>query len=120
MWTLRHSMTYCRFGADPIALPSTDAAASTRRSSQNGYTAVFGVCAAGRAVLTALEPPGSVRLTTPLVSTHAVLDVWPYTLAGNGSAIPATASSPGSGRTTSALTNRRACVVGVWSGDAGA
>jgi hypothetical protein len=85
--TLRHSTMNRRFGAVPVTAVRTLAELSTQRSSQYGYAARFDVFAAGgdgMAPWFHAEPFGWVKLTTPLVSTHAVEYEPPYSFTGNG------------------------------------
>src|SRR4051812_15536328 len=87
-WALRHSMTNCRLGALPVTAVRTLAEASMFRSSQSGYTAALALAEAaadGMAVWFQAEPVGCTNVTTPLVSTQAVVYVVPYNFTGNGS-----------------------------------
>ena len=70
--TLRHSMTNWRLGAAPRSWVRTLALPSTKRSSQNGYTAPLGGKVLGMAELPNVAL-GARKLRKPLVVTCAVL-----------------------------------------------
>src|SRR3954453_8206347 len=82
--TLRHSMMYCRSGAVPVVLVSTDAEPSTMRSSQNGYRAAFGLPPLGVDPLIQSLAVGTANDTNPSVSMYTELALCPYNLIGNG------------------------------------
>src|SRR5690348_2048650 len=82
--TLRHSMMYCRFGAVPVVLVRTDADPSTIRSSQNGYSAAFGLALLGIGPLIQSFAVGTPKDTNPSVSMYTELLLCPYNVIGNG------------------------------------
>src|SRR5262249_57280361 len=92
----------CWLGAVSVDSVRMLAELSTISSSQNGYTAAFGLFAAGADGIAPWfqdGPLGATKLITPLVSTQPVVYVWPYSRTPNGNEICWYASSPLRGNT---------------------
>src|SRR5262249_13367787 len=111
--TLLHSTTNCCSGPEPTTPVRTLASASTYRSSQSAYTAVFGSSGVGRVVLRK-NGVVVVKLRTPLVVTFTVRYGCWYRLTGNGNGTGIDTSSLCSGSTVSTSTHDEGTVSQMW------